>query len=114
MSSANMYKLIDNFAYMSLKNFIWGTIGLTLGVIVNNIVIYLSNILHIKILFVQNIIQVFLCSIILSTIHLYHNYFGRTWQNATPGLFFVSFFFGVQYKILTNIQNTYILDSEKI
>jgi hypothetical protein len=106
-----MYKPVDNFVYMSVKNCIWGIIGLILGVIINNIVIYLSNTLHIKLLFVQNIIQIFLCSIILSTINIYHNYFGWTWQNATPGLFFISFFFGVQYKILSNIQHSYILDS---
>ena len=30
--------------------------------------------------------------------------------HITPGLFFVSFFFGVQFKMITNIQNSYILE----
>jgi len=113
-SSLNPYTPSDNFANMAIKNFAWGTTGLILGVIVNNIVIYLSNHLKIKYLIVQNVIQLILCSILLALMHSYHNYFGWTWQNLTPGLFFVSFFFGVQYKILSNIQNTFILNEIKL
>ena len=109
----NLYKPQDDFIYMAMKNFSWGAAGLILGVIINNTVIYLSNKLKIKTLFLQNIIQLLLCSILLSSLNIYYNYFGWTWQNATPGLFFVSFFFGVQYKLLTNIQTTYILEDEK-
>ena len=111
-SSSNQYVPSDNFANMAIKNFAWGTTGLILGVIINHIVIYLSNHFKIKILFIQNVIQVSLCSILLALIHSYHNYFGWTWQQLTPGVFFVSFFFGVQYKILSNIQNTYVIDSD--
>ena len=109
----NIYKPQDDFIYMAMKNFSWGSVGLMLGIIINNITVYLWNKFKIKILFLQNIIQLFICSMLLSSLNIYYNYFGWTWQNATPGLFFVSFFFGVQYKLLTNIQTTYILEDEK-
>ena len=88
-----------------------GSTGLILGVIINNIVIYLSNYLKLKLLFIQNVIQISLCSILLSLLHNYYNYFGWTWQNLTHVLFFVSFFFGVKFKLMNNIEDTYELDN---
>ena len=114
MSLQNMYKPADNFIHMSLKKFTWGIFGLVLGVIINNILVFLNNNLKIKYLLIQNILHLTLCSVFLSAIHSQYNYFGWTWQNLTPGLFFVSFFFGVQFKIFTNIQNTYILNNTKL
>ena len=90
------------------KNAGWGTTGLIFGILINNIIVALSNTLKIKYLIVQNIMQLFLCSLTLATLHNYYHYFGWSWQNITPGLFFVSFFFGVQFNIFTNIQSTYI------
>ncbi len=90
------------------KNFTWGAVGIILGIIINNSVAFLSTLLKINVLIMQNIIQLILCSFILALINNLYYYFGWTWQNVTPGLFFVSFFFGVQFKIFTNIQNTYI------
>ena len=106
-----MYKPLDDFTHMSIKTFSWGIIGLILGVIVNNTIIYLYNTLNIDILLVQNILQVLLCSIVLSLLNKYYHFFGWSWQNATEGLFFVSFFFGVQFNLFSNIQNTYIIDN---
>ena len=114
ISSSNQYAPTDNFVNMTIKNFVWAIIGLILGLIINNIVVYLSIHLNIEYLFVQNVIQIGLCSILLALIHTYYNYFGWTFQNITPGLFFISLFFGVQYKLLTNIQNTYIIYDNKI
>jgi hypothetical protein len=93
---------------MLSKNFLWGAIGIILGIIINNSVVLLSALLKIKILLLQNIIQLTLCSFILALIQYFFNYFGWTWQNVTPGLFFVSFFFGIQFNIFTNIQTAYI------
>jgi hypothetical protein len=107
IKSVNMYKPRDNFLYMTQKNFIWGFIGLCTGIIINNIVIYLNNKLKINTLIIQNILQVLLCAIILSSLHSYFHFFGWSWQSKTEGLFFVSFFFGVQFNLLNNIQNTY-------
>ena len=104
---------IDKFHIMTIKNIIWGIIGLTLGVIINDTVIYISNNLHIKYLFIQNILQISLCAIVVSFLHTYYLY-GWDWQHLTPELFFVSFFFGVQYKLLTNIQNTYIINDKTL
>ena len=114
MSSRNNSKIskiskTDKFHIMTVKNVIWGIIGLTLGVIINDIVIYISNKFHIKYLFIQNMLQITLCAIVVSFLHTYYLY-GWDWQDLTPELFFVSFFFGVQYKILTNIQHSYQID----
>ena len=108
MESSKMYIPVDNFYSMIAKNFIWGLFGIVLGIIVNNIIGFMSNKLKIKTLLIQNVLQLVLCSFVLALIHAQFNYFGWTWQNITPGLFFVSFFFGVQFNIFTNIQSTYI------
>ena len=107
-----MYKPVDSFYSMITKNFVWGGLGLLLGIIVNNSVVFLSTLFKIKILLLQNIIQLIICSFIIALIHTFHNYFGWTWQNITPGLFFVSFLFGVHSNIFTNIQNKYILSNK--
>jgi hypothetical protein len=103
----NIYAPSDKFIYMTMKNFSWGILGLVFGMSINNIVIYLSKTLIIEKLLLQNILQILLCALLLSTLHYYHNYFGWTLQNNTEGLFFVSFFFGVQFKVLSNIQSVY-------
>ena len=110
LTSQTLYKPSDNIMMMAMKNAGWGATGLFFGILINNIIVALSNSLKIKYLIVQNIMQLFLCSLTLATLHNYYHYFGWSWQNITPGLFFVSFFFGVQFKIMLNIQSSYILD----
>jgi hypothetical protein len=102
------YKPTESFHILLTKNIVWSVLGIILGIINNNIIVLLCNIFNIQILFVQNSLQLFACSLILTTIQYCFNYFGWSWQNITPGLFFISFFFGIQYHIFTNIQNTYI------
>ena len=60
MSSRNNSKIskTDKFHIMTVKNVIWGIIGLTLGIIINDMVIYISNKFHIKYLFIQNMLQI--------------------------------------------------------
>ena len=108
MALNNKYKPIDNLYTMVIKNFSWGLAGISLGIIINNSVILISKLFKIKHLLAQNTIQLALCSFVLALIHILFNYFGWTWQNITPGLFFISFFFGIQIKIFSNIQTTYI------
>ena len=98
----------DSWNILTIKNIGWGVCGLILGIIINNIVIYLSNIYKVKSLEIQIIIQVCLCSLVLALIENNFRYFGWTWQNTTPGFVFVSFFFGVQFRIMSNIQQTYL------
>jgi hypothetical protein len=105
-------KTIDKFHIMVVKNIFWGIFGLGLGIIVNDTVIYLSNKFKIKNHIIQNIMQITICAIVVALLHINYLY-GWYWQHLTPELFFVSFFFGVQYKLLTNIQSTYILEDEK-
>ena len=110
MASQSIYIPKKTFIPLTIECILYGMIGVILGTISNNLVVYLSNKLNIRYLFLQNVIQLTLCSIILSAVHVQLNYFGWSWQNITPGLFFVSFFFGVQFKMITNIQNSYILE----
>ena len=109
MSKINIFKPIDNVYTMFVKNFIWGAFGIILGIIINNSVIFISKVLQIQNLLAQNIIQLSLCSYTLALIHSLYHFFGWSWQNITPGLFFISFFFGIQIKIFANIQTTYLL-----
>jgi hypothetical protein len=100
----NLYKPIDPFHIMIIKNFIWGLLGISLGIIINNLVTTICKIFKIKILIIQIIIQLILCAFILTLIQYLFNYFGWTWQNTTFGLFFISFFFGIQFDIFRNIE----------
>lgn len=110
MVSQSIYVPNKPFISLTFECILYGVIGIILGTISNNLVVLLSNKLNIRYLLIQNILQLVLCSLILSAIHIQLNYFGWSWQNITPGLFFVSFFFGVQFKMITNIQNSYILE----
>jgi len=94
---------------MLTKNIVWSILGIILGILNNNIIVFLCNTFNIQILFIQNLLQLIVCSLVLTVIQYYFNYFGWSWQNITPGLFFTAFFFGIQYHIFTNIQNTYII-----
>jgi hypothetical protein len=104
------YKPMYDFSQMAFNNVLWGFIGLTVGIFNNNFIVFLSNKLNIKSLLIQNLMQLVMCSSLLAVIHIYFNFFGWSWQNTTPGLFFIAFFFGVQFKMITNIQNSYILE----
>lgn len=108
-TSNNLYKPKDTFYMLMTKNFIWGILGILLGIIINNAVILICNIFEINILFIQITIQLLLCAFILALIQYLFNYFGWTWQNTTFGLFFISFFFGIQFDIFDDIQNDYII-----
>lgn len=103
------YSPSENPLIMTFHNFVWGVLGLALGIFINDIMIILSDFFNIKVLFVQNILQVTLCSITLAIIQYFNNFFGWSWQNITPGLFFVSFFFGTQFKILNNVTDEHLL-----
>ena len=106
---SNQYIPNDGFLKMTSNNIIWSVIGLVLGCIVNNITIAIIQKYKIKNIKIQILIQLFLCSTVLSLLHGKYNYFGWTWQNLTPGLFFVSFFFGTQFKLFTLITNEFII-----
>lgn len=89
---------------MTVMNFSWGVIGIIIGLLVNQFSIKLFKEFNITNKLYSIIIQVFMCSLVLSSIHIQaNNYFGWSWQNITPGLFFISFFFSVQYNIFNNI-----------
>jgi len=93
------------FVEMTKMNFVWGILGIVGGLITNNLLVKFFNEYYkncstaIKIL-----IETLVCSIILGYVHVnINNYFGWTWQNLTPGLFFISCYFSVQYDLFTNL-----------
>ena len=108
-SISKKYAPSDNVYMMTYKNILWGVSGLILGIIVNNIVIEISYLLSIKVLFIENVIQIVLSSLVLAVIHDNFHYIGWTWQNTTFGFIFVSLFFLAQFKLAHNIEDTYIL-----
>ena len=108
MNSSKKYKPPETFYVMCIQNFIWGLLGILLGICVNNTIIFMTIFFNIENIFIQNTLQLILCSFSLALVQYLFNYFGWSWQNITPGLFFISFFFGVQYEIFTNIQDKYI------
>jgi ABC-type multidrug transport system fused ATPase/permease subunit len=116
MSSNNIYLPSDDLYSMIIKCIIWGIIGTALGIIINNLTIFIINNITIlkhtnnRVVILEIVFQFILCCIILSLIHMKFNYFGWTWQNTTPGFVFVSLFFAVQYNIFNNIPHLFILD----
>jgi len=109
----NQYVPVDGFLKMTTNNMIWSIIGLVLGCTVNNVTIAIIQKYKIENVKIQILIQLFLCSTMLSILHGRYNYFGWSWQNITPGLFFVSFFFGTQYKLFTVVANEFIIVENK-
>ena len=112
-SSQTKYIPADNFYMTSLKSFTFGSIGLILGIAINNAVVFIANTLKMKTAILQIIMQLIVCSTVLAGIHHFYNYFGHSWQNVTEGLFFISFLFGVQFNLYTNVQNAYISTFDK-
>ena len=106
--SEQLYKPEYTFFNMIMNNIIWGLLGIILGIIINNIISIICNKFKITMLIIQNTLQLMLCAFILSLIQYFFNFFGWSWQNTTPGLFFTAFFFGTQIDIFKNIQNKYI------
>jgi hypothetical protein len=107
MDSLDKYNPNQTLENMIYQNFMWGLLGIGLGIIVNLILQSVVNTItkkyknEIKLVF-----QLAICSIVLAIIHVkINNKFGWTWQNITPGLFFVSYFFGAQFSTFSNIQS---------
>ena len=120
MNKNNIYLPTDNLNNMIIKCIIWGILGATLGIIINNMSIFIINNItrfvlnntKYKVGILEIVSQFILCCIILSTINIKFNYFGWSWQNTTPGFIFVSLFFAVQYNIFNNIPKLFILDKK--
>jgi hypothetical protein len=105
------YQVYDKFYIMILKCIILGILGLVLGVIINDIVTYLSNILNIKNKLLLDIIQISLCAIVVGCLHYSHNFIGWTLQNTIPGIFFVALLFDVQLRLAGFVQDECVVKS---
>lgn len=103
------YKAYDNVYMTTVKCIIWGILGLLLGIIINDTVLYLINGLKIKNKLIQNIIQIVFCAITVAVLHSSHNFLGWTLHSTMPGIFFITLLFNAQFKMDEDIQSTYII-----
>jgi len=102
------YTPSDTFLVMTGKNISHSFAGLIAGIIVNRLGVAVYERLGITDKNVRIAGQIVLCSVLLAYIHTrVNNQMGWEWQNVTPGIFFISFFFGVQYLSFTSIQEVY-------
>ena len=101
MNSHN--NILYNTYDMAVTNFFWSLLGTLFGIAVNNLTLFVTSKLKVTNIYLEILIQMILCSMVLSYTKHQFPYFGWTWQNVTNGLFFVSFYFGTQYKLFSNI-----------
>lgn len=91
---------------MTVKNIMWSIYGIIMGMTIDITCKKINKKLKINREIVNVLIQLILCSVVLSIFRIkLLPYFGWSWQNITPGLFFVSFFFGSQFFLFSNVQN---------
>ena len=100
-----MFEPEESVVHMVTKSIVWGALGIFFGRISNFITVLVCNVGRINNMVLQNFIQLFVCATILTAIRYLNHYFGWSWQNITAGLFFTAFFFGTQFKIMSNIAN---------
>ena len=105
------YKPFDNVYVTIFKCIVYGILGLILGILINDTVIYLSNAFKIKKKLIQNIIQIVLCAIVVAILHTSNKFLGWTLRNTIPGMFFITLLFNVQLKLYDNIQSSFFLKS---
>jgi hypothetical protein len=91
-----------NLSNTIFKNFVIGALGFFLGILNNVISLYAHNILNITNTLLKVLLHLFISCVILALLQYYFNYFSWIWKNVTSELFFVSFFFGVQYNIFSD------------
>lgn len=105
MSTDNdTYNPHETVVSMTSKNFVWALLGLATGLAVNKANSYSTTIVKNK--YIGILLQLLLIAVVLAIIHVsVNNKFGWTWQNVTPGLYFVSVYFGVQFTTFTAIQS---------
>ena len=106
------YKPYDNFYIITIKCIICGFLGLILGIIINDTVIYISNKLKIKNKVIQTIIQIVLCAMIVSFLNTSNNLVGWTLHNTIPGIFFITLLFNDQLKLVYSINRINIIKNE--
>jgi hypothetical protein len=98
-----MFEPDESVGRMIPKSMVWGGIGILFGRLCNMITVLVCKFGRVNNMVLQNVIQLFICAVIITSLRNVHHYFGWTWQNTTAGLFFTAFFFGTQFKIMSNI-----------
>ena len=85
----------DSTLSLISKNWLWAIVGVLVGWLGNKINTYLDKTLPVT--YLGLVLQLLVLSTLLGILHKAVLAFGWSWQNTTPGLFFVSVFFGVQF-----------------
>lgn len=79
--------------------------AIILGVVCEKIIRYIQTTYQLN-ASIMIIIQLFLATLFLYIVeHYVSPKYGSNWQEITPGLFFVSIFFGLQSSLYTNVFN---------
>ena len=91
---------------LTVKNLLWTLSGILIGLSANLVNSYLVE--STKLNYASLLLQLLLTSAVLAIIHQSVKRFGWTWQNTTPGLFFISFYFGVQFSVFQSIQKLFV------
>jgi len=99
-----IYKPKSSLKVLTIQNFTWACSGIILGIIVNE-TIKIINLFIINNNIIQILIHIFIASIVLAFIAEKIYYFGWSWQNTIPGLFFISVFFGTQFELFIKLSN---------
>jgi hypothetical protein len=104
---------IDEFGYR--KNFVeynkiclvYSFFAICSGYIIDNISKHIqTKYLNNKHPIIMIIIQLLLITLFMFSVEYYiYPKFGNSWQSITPGLFFISIFFGMQFNLFSNLQS---------
>lgn len=98
----------DDFISLSAKNIYYTVLGILSGLFVNQLGVRLYDTLGVTNQNSRVVIQIVLCCIIFAFIQTrVDRDFAIEWQNVTPGIFFTTFFFGVQYLSFTIEEGLY-------
>ena len=82
--------------------FITGSLGYFIGIFNNVIYLYTENVFNIKNTLLQLLTHLLFSCVIIAILEHYLKYLNLNLKNITSDLFFVSFFFGVQYNMFSD------------
>jgi hypothetical protein len=108
--------MFENFLKKSKEliiNFILGILGLFFGILNNIFSLYIQHIFNITNILLKLSIHLFISCFFLVLLNGYLHLF-LIWKNHTSKLFFMTFFFGVQYNIFSStIERIFAIFEEK-
>jgi len=89
---------------LTQQSILYSIIGIGVGIGTNKLSKQVTDMLGLKDAWTKTATQVVVISVVLALIQTYVSAsFASDWNNITPGLFFVSFFFGLQGEVMSSI-----------